>query len=169
MRAFLGVGGVAGWLVLLPIVFTPAADAADRTGAASLEPGGRQVVVQDRQSPSDLSQAAAGWDVQRGLQTVLGIEVHTLTDKNTGRVVDLLTDQNGKIQAAVIEFGGFLGLGTRKVAVDWAALRFEKAGKEPVAIAEITRDQLRLVPEHKPGEPAVVLKALKRLPSANMP
>lgn len=165
MRASLGVGCVATWLALQPVICAPAS-AADQTGAAGVEPNAKQVVVQDPQSSPDLPRAdAPGWDVQRGLQTVLGIEVHTLTDKNTGRVVDLLADQNGKIQAAVVEFGGFLGLGTRKVAVDWTALRFEKAGKEPVATAEITRDQLRLAPEHKPGEPAVVLKALRRTPS----
>jgi hypothetical protein len=63
------------------------------------------------------------------------------------------------VQAAVIEFGGFLGIGTRKIAVEWTALRFESDGKQPVLIVDLTRDQLRLAPEYKASEPAVVRRA----------
>ena len=55
----------------------------------------------------------------------------------------------GKVLAAVIEFGGFLGIGTRKIAVEWSALRIE-ADRSPVAILDVTREQLRLAPEYKP-------------------
>ena len=48
-----------------------------------------------------------------------------------GRIIDLLADRSGQVRAAVIEFGGFLGIGTRKIAVDWSALRFEGDGKQP--------------------------------------
>ena len=59
----------------------------------------------------------------------------------------------------MIEFGGFLGIGTRKIAVEWSALRFENDGKQPVVIVEMTRNQLRVAPEYKPSEPAVVRRA----------
>ena len=60
-----------------------------------------------------------------------------------GRIIDLLADGDGKVVAAVIEFGGFLGIGTRKIAVEWSALRIE-ADKSPVAILDVTREQLRV-------------------------
>jgi len=59
------------------------------------------------------------------------------------------------VVAAVIEFGGFLGIGTRKIAVEWSAMRIE-ADKSPVAILEVTREQLRTGPEYKPDQPAAV-------------
>ena len=43
----------------------------------------------------------------------------------------------GQVQAAVIEFGGFMGIGTRKIAVEWAALRFEGEAKQPAVILEM--------------------------------
>jgi len=92
----------------------------------------------------------------RQLESVLGREVRTRLDGDVGRIVDLLADRNGRIQAAVIEFGGFLGIGTRKIAVEWSALTFEREGRQPVVIVEMTRDQLRIAPEYKPSEPAVV-------------
>jgi hypothetical protein len=93
------------------------------------------------------------------LESVLGREVRSRVEEDGGRIIDLLADRHGRVQAAVIEFGGFLGIGTRKIAVEWSALRFESDGKQPVVIVELTRDQLRVAPEYKPSEPAVVRRA----------
>lgn len=92
----------------------------------------------------------------RRLESVLGREVRTRVEEDVGRIVDLLADRQGRVQAAVIEFGGFLGIGTRKIAVEWSALSFESDGRQPVVIVEMTRNQLRVAPEYKPNEPAVV-------------
>ena len=63
------------------------------------------------------------------------------------------------MQAAVIEFGGFLGIGTRKIAVAWNALTFEGGVRQPTVIVDLTHDQLRVAPEYKPNEPAVIRRA----------
>ena len=96
---------------------------------------------------------------RRDLESVLGRDVRTRVEEDMGRIIDLLADRNGQVQAAVIEFGGFMGIGTRKIAVEWPALRFEVDGKQPQVILDMTRDQLRKAPEYKPNEPAVVRKA----------
>ena len=41
-----------------------------------------------------------------------------------GRIVDVIVDRAGTVRAAVIDFGGFLGVGSRKIVVDWSALHF---------------------------------------------
>jgi hypothetical protein len=98
---------------------------------------------------------------RRDLESVLGRDVRTRVEEDMGRIIDLLADRSGQVQAAVIEFGGFMGIGTRKIAVEWQALRFEGEGKQPQVILDMTRDQLRKAPEYKPNEPAVVRKADK--------
>jgi hypothetical protein len=90
------------------------------------------------------------------LESLLGREVKTRVEGDAGRIIDLLVDPHGRVQAALIEFGGFLGIGTRKIAVAWSALRFESEGKKPVVIVDLTRDQLRASPEYKPREPDAV-------------
>jgi hypothetical protein len=80
-----------------------------------------------------------------------------------GRIVDVLVDHTGKVRAAVIDFGGFLGVGSRKIAVDWAALHFPPPGKPGTHIAlEFTRDQVKAAPEYQDGKPVVVLSALAK-------
>ncbi len=93
------------------------------------------------------------------LESVLGKAVRTRVEEDGGRIIDLLADRNGNVEAAVIEFGGFLGIGTRKIAVEWSALRFEPDGKDTVIVVDVTRDQLRVAPEWKPNEPAIVRRA----------
>ncbi|MGT2482194.1 PRC-barrel domain-containing protein [Methylobacterium oryzae CBMB20] len=75
-----------------------------------------------------------------------------------GRVIDIIVDKEGHPRAAIIDFGGFLGVGTRKIAVDWRALRFTPdGGKERKLSVALTRNQVRVSPEYKAGEPIVVL------------
>ncbi len=74
-----------------------------------------------------------------------------------GRVIDVIIDKEGHPRAAIIDFGGFLGVGTRKIAVDWRALRFTSDGKERRLSVALTRNQVRVSPEYKSGEPIVVL------------
>ncbi len=93
------------------------------------------------------------------LQSVLGLQVRTRGEENIGRIIDVLANRSGEVQAAVIEFGGFLGIGTRKIAVEWSALSFDIGGDQPVAVLDMTRDQVRLAPEYKANHPAVVLRS----------
>jgi hypothetical protein len=92
------------------------------------------------------------------LESVLGREVRT-RDRDGGRIVDLLVDDTGHIRAAVIEFGGFLGIGTRKIAVDWSAMNFEPVDSSGAVFVDVNREQLQAAPEYKPAQPVVVRKA----------
>src|SRR5262249_22176621 len=63
------------------------------------------------------------------VSTILGKSVRSSADEDMGRIVDIIVSRDGQVHAAIIDFGGFLGIGTRKIAVDWRALNFAPAGK----------------------------------------
>ena len=90
------------------------------------------------------------------LESVLGIEAFSSTGDDMGRVVDIIVDRTGQIRAAIIDFGGFLGVGSRKIAVDWRSLHFDpkKAG---AVVVNLTKDQLRVTPVYKAAEPVVMV------------
>jgi hypothetical protein len=91
---------------------------------------------------------------------VLGREVRSPTDEDMGRIVDILVDPKGTVRAAVIDFGGFLGVGSRKIVVDWNALHFGRiANKSDSITLELTKEQVMAAPEYKDGTPIVVLGA----------
>lgn len=93
------------------------------------------------------------------IQGVLGKSVRDATGKEMGRVVNVIVDKNGQPRAAVIDFGGFLGVGSRKIAVDWSALRFAPGDKPDPITLDLTRDEVKAAPEYKDGKPVVVLRA----------
>jgi hypothetical protein len=64
------------------------------------------------------------------VQGILGREVRSRADENMGRIVDVLVDGGGRTRAAIIDFGGFLGVGSRKIAVEWKALHFVPAAEK---------------------------------------
>ena len=60
-------------------------------------------------------------------ESVLGKEL-VASGENAGRIVDVLTDESGRVRAVVVDYGGFLGVGGRKIAVAWSDLRFDPDG-----------------------------------------
>jgi hypothetical protein len=91
---------------------------------------------------------------------VLGRDVRSAADEDMGRIVDVIVDRTGMVRAAVIDFGGFLGVGSRKIVVDWNALHFGRVATKSDSITlELTKDQVMSAPEYKEGAPIVVLGA----------
>jgi hypothetical protein len=91
---------------------------------------------------------------------VLGRDVRSPTDEDMGHIVDVIVDRTGQVRAAVIDFGGFLGVGSRKIVVDWNALHFGRLSNKSDSITlELTKDQVTAAPEYKEDTPVVVLGA----------
>jgi hypothetical protein len=91
------------------------------------------------------------------VSAILGKGVRSNAGEDMGRVVDVIVSHDGQVRAAIIDFGGFLGIGIRKIAVDWRALNFAPAAKPGTITLDLTRNQVRLAPEYKRGEPVVVV------------
>jgi hypothetical protein len=98
---------------------------------------------------------------QQTMDTVTGKKVRSAAGEDLGRLIDVMVDSTGQVRAAIIDFGGVLGVGSRKVAVEWSALDFKQAAKTGNIILTLTRDQIRTAPEYRPGEPAVILQRPK--------
>jgi hypothetical protein len=96
----------------------------------------------------------------RQVQSVLGREVRSSANENMGRIVDVIVDRAGRVHAAIIDFGGFLGVGSRKIAVDWNALRFSPdSNTRDLITLELTRNQVKEAPEYKDKKSVIVLGA----------
>jgi hypothetical protein len=89
---------------------------------------------------------------------ILGSPVAAPDGKTIGRLVDVLVDASGTPQAGVIDVGGFMGVGARKIAVHWSALHFAPANpKQPITL-DLTLDQIKAAPEYRnPAKPAPVV------------
>jgi hypothetical protein len=134
-----------------------------------------QVADEEASAPATGAPATGADDTQKGSPSlvppttlldkdesrgILGTSVRSAANEDMGRVVDVIVDRSGTTRAAVIDFGGFLGVGSRKVAVDWSAMRFGAANGVSI---DLTRDQVRTAPQYQEGKPIMVLGAAPEL------
>ena len=96
---------------------------------------------------------------------LLGSKVRDEAGEDMGMVVDVVVDRDGKPRALVIDFGGFLGVGSRKIAIDWRLVHLQPKNKDAPVLLYLSRAEVQAAPEFVPGvEPLRMLG-----PAANLP
>jgi hypothetical protein len=147
----------------------PVSDAMPESAPAPPAPAGSpQAVKPEEPVPPPVTEPIAA-DEAVG---ILGKKAHGPAGEDMGLVVDVLVDADGRPRAAVIDFGGFLGVGSRKIAVDWQTLRFRPADRASPVLLGLARADVQAAPEYKPFAPqpaAVVQPPPPSLPSPPSP
>ncbi|KRP99406.1 PRC-barrel domain-containing protein [Bradyrhizobium sp. IC3069] len=157
-RLILGVAIVAGLTVAESrAAEEPPASPSEAKAPANVQPPASTVPVTPKDAAPPPSVTIIGASEAHG---VLGRDVRSAAGEDMGRIVDVIVDRTGHVRAAAIDFGGFLGVGSRKIVVDWNALRFGKiANKKDSITLELTKAQVAAAPEYKEDTPIVVLGA----------
>jgi hypothetical protein len=159
----------AGWLVLSVAIVAgltvavsraaedPPAAATEANAPPTVPPPASVVPVTPKDAAPPPSVTIIGASDAHG---VLGRDVRSAADEDMGHIVDVIVDLTGHVRAAVIDFGGFLGVGSRRIVVDWNAMRFGKiVNKKDSITLELTKAQVAAAPEYKEDTPMVVLGA----------
>ena len=94
---------------------------------------------------------------------ILGRDIDSDKGAPIGRIVDLLVDDNGAPRAAVIDFGGFLGVGSRKIAVAWDALHFWPNDQAAPITIDLDRDQIKAAPQYDASREATAVIGLPKV------
>jgi hypothetical protein len=120
----------------------PAAPSAPQ-GAAAQPMAAEQKVVTSQKPDQMLASKFSGTDV-------LGPD-----DKKIGDVSDILFDKDGKIEAYVISIGGFLGVGSKDVALAPSSFQIVKGtnGAADKLKISMSQDQLKQMASFEPYQP----------------
>jgi hypothetical protein len=158
MRARHRMIGLGLFLAALGMVASRAADEPAPTPSAAPSPS---AVPSPSPAPKEAAPPPSVTIIApREAHGVLGRDVKSPTDEDMGRIVDVIVDRTGTVRAAVIDFGGFLGVGSRKIVVDWNALHFGRVTEKGDSITlELTKAQVAAAPEYKEDKSIVVLGA----------
>lgn len=114
-----------------------------QTGASSATPAPAQSGGSQPQRAA--ATPAAGMALQ-SVQGLIGTNVVGANGREAGEVRNLLIDGQGRVRAAVVEWGGFLGLGTREAMVPIERIRLGQGNEQ--ARLEMTREELEALPRH---------------------
>lgn len=80
---------------------------------------------------------------------LIGASVRNDKREAVGKVEDVYVDNNGAIKTVVVSVGGFLGVGTKNVAVKWSDLKLSRDDKAIVITTNWTKDSLKAMPDYK--------------------
>lgn len=80
---------------------------------------------------------------------LIGTSVVNGANETIGQIADIVLDQKSTVKAWVIGVGGFLGIGSKYVAVDPSVLTLNRTDDKTIqARIDTTKDQLRAAPEY---------------------
>ena len=80
----------------------------------------------------------------------IGTRVVSKDNQPLGKIANLVFDQSGHIELAVIGIGGFLGIGEKEVAVPFDSLKSDKIDNKHVFSVDLSKDQLKAVRPSRP-------------------
>ena len=81
---------------------------------------------------------------------LMGTKVRDQAGEDMGMVVDVVVDLEGKPRALVIDFGGFLGVGSRKIAIDWRLVHLQPENHDAPVLLHLGRAEVQNAPEFVP-------------------
>jgi PRC-barrel domain len=82
--------------------------------------------------------------------SLIGHTVYNTQDEIVGDINDLVTDKDGKIVAALVGSGGFLGIGQKDVALRFEDLKLARDENDSVKIiADVNKEVLAAAPDYE--------------------
>lgn len=81
------------------------------------------------------------------LDWITGTNVKSPDGETIGDINDVIVDgETGELTAAVLSVGGFLGIGSKQIAVDWSKLKIDYDANE--ISSDLTREEAEAAPEY---------------------
>jgi len=110
--------------------------------AATAAPGFAADLTPQPVSQVNVTQLADGYRSSK----LVGAPVVNDANQSIGKIDDLLVGRSDKVLYAVLSVGGFLGVGSKLVAVPYSSLQI---GAKDVVLPGGNKDQLKALPEFK--------------------
>jgi hypothetical protein len=114
--------------------------------------------------PSTSSQTAANTPARTGGDfnaegnvsgnALIGANVKNQANETVGEIEEVFVGTDGAIKTVVVSVGGFLGVGSKNVAVKWSDIKVERDGKDLRVKTNWTKDSLKAMPDYKEDQAA---------------
>jgi sporulation protein YlmC with PRC-barrel domain len=79
---------------------------------------------------------------------VIGTKVVNDQNESVGKIGEIVLGQNGKPSGVVVDVGGFLGIGTHPVLLDWKQVSLVDQDGSTQAVVKMSKDELKQMPEY---------------------
>ena len=84
--------------------------------------------------------------------TMIGVEVRNAAGDSVGKIDNLLIADGGTLKAVVLDVGGFLGIGSKHIAVEPGALVLRPGGDRFSAVLNMSKDAISAAQHFDPAK-----------------
>jgi sporulation protein YlmC with PRC-barrel domain len=80
---------------------------------------------------------------------LIGLDVQSPEDKKVGDIGEVVLDKDGKVEGVVVDVGGFLGIATHPVLLDWKDVTLASQDGKDRAVVSLTKEKLEQMPAYE--------------------
>ena len=140
LAAFLTCGALSAYAQTTPT--QPSSPApAPATAPADRPSADRTVSTGDFNAKGDMAASA-----------LIGTKVRNANKESIGKIDEIYLDKDAKVTDVVISVGGFLGVGSKDVAVKWSDLMIAQDDTSMVLTTSLTKEALMALPDYTKTE-----------------
>ena len=133
LAAFLTCGAIGAYAQT-----TPSQQSAPAPAAAPVD---RTVSTGDFNAKGDMASSA-----------LIGTKVRNANKESIGKIDDIYLDKDAKVTDVVISVGGFLGVGSKDVAVKWSDITVGQEDNSVLLTTSLTKEALMALPDYTKTE-----------------
>jgi sporulation protein YlmC with PRC-barrel domain len=98
---------------------------------------------------TDTTTAIVNADGSLNASKLIGLNVQSPEDKKVGDIGEVVLDKGGQVQGVVVDVGGFLGIATHPVLLDWKDVTLATQDGKDKAIVNLTKEKLEQMPAYE--------------------
>jgi sporulation protein YlmC with PRC-barrel domain len=131
-------------------------------GQVLSESGERFAATDDADAPADTTanatatadanadnSAVMNADGSLNASKLIGLDVKSPEDKKVGDIGEVVLDKDGKVEGVVVDVGGFLGIATHPVLLDWKDVTLASQDGQDRAVVNLTKEKLEQMPAYE--------------------
>jgi len=127
-------------------------------GQVMTEEGERYAAAEDADAPADTTgtatttadrSAVINADGSLNASKLIGLDVQSPEDKKVGDIGEVVLDKDGQVEGVVVDVGGFLGIATHPVLLDWKDVTLASRDGKDRAVVNLTKEKLEQMPAYE--------------------
>lgn len=140
----------AGTTGVAPGAAPPVQEPPQDAGAMATDPAAQPGATQDQMAAGtfDVTNMEAFDESTLTAEELTGTDVYNTSNEHIGTIGDFVLGSDQTVDAVIIDFGGFLGIGAKQVAIAYEDLDFvaDAAGNRALVL-DVTREEMEAAPE----------------------
>ncbi|HJR21155.1 MAG TPA: PRC-barrel domain-containing protein [Dongiaceae bacterium] len=124
---------------------------ADTDADATEDADGTATATADADADADATDDSAVINADGSLNAskLIGLDVQSPEDKKVGDIGEVVLDKEGQVEGVVVDVGGFLGIATHPVLLDWKDMTLASQDGKDRAVVNLTKEKLEQMPAYE--------------------